>query len=31
MNLKIKSGGPYLFFCSFQGHSTLMHGTISVQ
>lgn len=28
---KIKSGGPYVFFCSFPGHSALMHGTISVQ
>ncbi len=28
---KIKSGGPYVFFCSFPGHSAMMHGTISVQ
>ncbi|MES2405625.1 MAG: azurin [Pseudomonadota bacterium] len=28
---KIKSGGPYVFFCSFPGHSALMHGTISMQ
>jgi len=28
---KIKNGGPYMFFCSFPGHSALMHGTISVQ
>ena len=28
---KIKSGGPYVFFCSFPGHSALMHGTISAQ
>jgi azurin len=28
---KIKSGGPYEFFCSFPGHSALMKGTISVQ
>ncbi|HET8554852.1 MAG TPA: azurin [Rhodanobacteraceae bacterium] len=28
---KIKSGGPYVFFCSFPGHSALMHGPISVQ
>lgn len=28
---KIKSGGPYVFFCSFPGHSATMHGTISVQ
>ena len=28
---KIKSGGPYVFFCSFPGHSASMHGTISVQ
>jgi azurin len=28
---KIKSGGPYMFFCSFPGHSALMHGTIGVQ
>ena len=28
---KIKSDGPYEFFCSFPGHSVLMHGSISVQ
>ena len=28
---KIRSGGPYVFFCSFPGHAALMHGTISVQ
>jgi azurin len=28
---KIKTGGPYVFFCSFPGHSALMHGTISLQ
>lgn len=28
---KIKTGGPYVFFCSFPGHSALMHGTINVQ
>ncbi|MEO8985779.1 MAG: plastocyanin/azurin family copper-binding protein, partial [Rhodanobacter sp.] len=28
---KIKGDGPFTFFCSFPGHSTLMHGTISVQ
>lgn len=28
---KIKTGGPYVFFCSFPGHSATMHGTISVQ
>jgi len=28
---KIKEGGPYEFFCSFPGHSTMMHGPISVQ
>lgn len=27
---KIKSGGPYQFFCSFPGHAALMKGTISV-
>jgi len=27
---KIKDGGPYEFFCSFPGHATMMHGTISV-
>ena len=28
---KIKDGGPYEFFCSFPGHSVLMHGSISVE
>jgi len=28
---KIKSGGPFVFFCSFPGHSALMKGPISVQ
>jgi azurin len=28
---KIQGGGPYQFFCSFPGHSALMHGSISVQ
>ena len=28
---KIKDGGPFVFFCSFPGHSALMHGPISVQ
>jgi azurin len=28
---KIKDGGPYMFFCSFPGHSALMKGSISVQ
>ena len=28
---KIKDGGPYEFFCSFPGHSVLMHGSISVK
>lgn len=28
---KIQSGGPYEFFCSFPGHSALMHGSISVE
>ena len=27
---KIKGAGPYEFFCSFPGHSTMMKGTISV-
>ena len=27
---KLKSGGPYEFFCSFPGHSTMMKGTIAV-
>lgn len=28
---KIQTGGPFVFFCSFPGHSAVMHGTISVQ
>jgi azurin len=28
---KIQGDGPYEFFCSFPGHSALMHGSISVQ
>lgn len=28
---KIKDGGPFVFFCSFPGHSSMMHGAISVQ
>ncbi|MEO7065374.1 MAG: azurin [Rhodanobacter sp.] len=28
---KIQSGGPYEFFCTFPGHSSVMHGSISVQ
>jgi len=28
---KIKSGGPYVFFCSFPGHAAMMHGSISVE
>ena len=28
---KIKDGGPYEFFCSFPGHSVMMHGSISVE
>lgn len=27
---KLKSGGPFAFFCSFPGHSAVMKGTISV-
>ena len=27
---KLKGGGPYEFFCSFPGHSTLMKGAITV-
>lgn len=27
---KLTSGGPYSFFCSFPGHSTLMKGTIKL-
>lgn len=26
---KLKSGGPYAFFCSFPGHSAIMKGTIT--
>ncbi|MEO8779302.1 MAG: azurin [Rhodanobacter sp.] len=28
---KIQGDGPYAFFCSFPGHSVLMHGSISVK
>jgi len=28
---KIKTGGPYEFFCSFPGHVAMMKGTIAVQ
>ena len=28
---KIKSGGPFKFFCSFPGHLALMQGNIAVQ
>lgn len=28
---KLASGGPYSFFCSFPGHSTLMKGTINLR
>lgn len=28
---RISSGGPYSFFCSFPGHSTLMKGSIAVK
>ena len=28
---KIQGDGPYEFFCSFPGHSVLMHGSISVK
>lgn len=28
---KIQGDGPYEFFCSFPGHSGLMHGSISVK
>ena len=28
---KIQGDGPYEFFCSFPGHSVLMHGSISVE
>lgn len=27
---KVKSGGPFSFFCSFPGHAALMKGTLSV-
>lgn len=27
---KIQGDGPYEFFCTFPGHSTVMHGSISV-
>lgn len=27
---KLKSGGPFAFFCSFPGHSAVMKGTITV-
>jgi azurin len=27
---KLKTGGPYEFFCSFPGHATVMKGTITV-
>ena len=28
---KIKSGGPFVFFCSFPGHAAMMKGSIAVQ
>lgn len=28
---KLTAGGPYSFFCSFPGHSTLMKGTINLR
>ena len=28
---KIQGNGPFAFFCSFPGHSALMHGSISVK
>ncbi|WP_159017589.1 azurin [Cognatiluteimonas profundi] len=28
---KIRGDGPYAFFCSFPGHSTVMKGTIAVE
>ncbi len=28
---KIQGSGPYAFFCSFPGHSTVMKGTIAVE
>ena len=28
---KLQSGGPYVFFCSFPGHSALMKGSIAVE
>ncbi|HEX7338971.1 MAG TPA: azurin [Rhodanobacteraceae bacterium] len=27
----LKQGGPYEYFCSFPGHATLMHGTLTVK
>lgn len=27
----LEAGGPYLFFCSYPGHSSLMRGTLSVE
>jgi azurin len=26
----LKAGVPYVFFCTFPGHSTIMHGTITL-
>ena len=26
----LKAGTPYVFFCSFPGHSSIMHGTITL-
>jgi azurin len=26
----LKQGTPYVFFCSFPGHSTIMHGTVTL-
>lgn len=26
----LKAGTPYVFFCSFPGHSTVMHGTVTL-
>lgn len=28
---KLAAGGPYAFFCSFPGHSTIMKGTITLK
>lgn len=28
---KLASGGPYSFFCSFPGHSTMMKGTVTLK